>query len=56
MANKERGLFKVTINNGTEVTAQLIKQNKENWYSVFGSGIVYNTKDEIKNCKILNSK
>lgn len=56
MANKEKGLFKVKINNGSEVIAQTIRQNSESYYTVFGSGITYYSKEEIKRCKILNSK
>lgn len=54
MANKEKGLFKVTIDNGKEVTAQQMKINGERYYTVFGSAYAYNSKQEIKECKSLN--
>lgn len=56
MANKEKGIFKVTTNSGKEVNVQQIRQNGERWYQTNKSGITYNTKQEIKECSILNSK
>lgn len=54
MANKERGIFKVTTNSGRYVNVQVSKDNGERWYSVQGSGRTYDTKQEIKECTLLN--
>lgn len=56
MANKEKGNFKVTTNSGKEVSVQQIKNSGERWYQAQGSGVTYSTKQEIKDCEILNSK
>lgn len=56
MANKEKGIFKVTTNSGKEVSVQQMKINGERWYQTNESGKTYDTKQEIKDCKILNSK
>ncbi len=56
MANKERGIFKVTTDSGREVNVQVSKCYGERWYSVEGSGYAYDTKQEIKECPILNNK
>lgn len=54
--SKQKGIFKVKINNGREVDTQKIKQNGESWYTTFETGIAYDSIDEIKSCKTLNDK
>lgn len=56
MANKEKGNFKVTTNSGKEVSVQQIKSNGERWYQTPDSGKTYDTKQEIKECNILNKE
>lgn len=56
MAKKENGIFKVTTNSGKEVSVQQMKINGERWYETRDSGKTYSTKQEIKDCTILNFK
>lgn len=53
MANKERGLFKVTHKSGKEVTVQQMRINGERWYSTDASAQTYTTKQEIIDCKFI---
>lgn len=56
MPNKEKGIFKVITNSGKQVNVQQMKINGERWYQTTDSGKTYNTKQEIKDCQILNKK
>lgn len=56
MANNERGVFVVVTDSGKEVKTQIIKNNGQRYYSVFGSPFTYDNKREIKECKFLNKK
>ena len=56
MAYKEKGIFIVVTNSGKEVRTQIIKENGERFYKVFGSPFTYDNKKEIKECEFLNKE